>query len=79
MFRNNPDMGHQWLLWVLLLAMGGCAKESHEAENIGAVPRTHGTVDDFGLPLVIRIESPEVPPEIAKPSSPPLKDNSGLD
>ena len=34
-----------------------------------------GRVDDFNLPLVIEIETPEVPPEIQEPS-PPIEDEN---
>lgn len=43
-------------------------KEKKPAEKEAAVP-----TDDFGLPLVIVMEVPEVPESISKPS-PPIKD-----
>jgi hypothetical protein len=72
MFGHNPDMGRGWLFLAMLLLTIGCtpAKKTAEAPNAKHLADT--AVDAFNLPLVIYIEAPEVPPEIAKPS-PPIK------
>lgn len=56
-------------LLIVVLLLGGCRKAAKTPAK-PAETRADGAVDEFGLPLVIRVEVPEAPSEIQKPSPP---------
>ena len=63
------------MLAILVLLLGGCARESPPPSSpFPNAVESHQT-DDFGLPLVIVIKPPEVPKGIEGPL-PPVKEES---
>jgi hypothetical protein len=59
------------ILLLSLLCLAGCSGQNAEPfAGVAKRPVPSTRVDSFGLPLVIQIDAPAVPPEIAKPSQP---------
>ncbi len=62
-------------LVVVVLLAGGCRKVAEPAAKPLAKPADGAKRDEFGLPLVIRIQVPEAPAEVQKPSPPIPKES----
>ena len=59
-----------------MVLLGGCSSHDEPTTKLGdervRVESGNGQTDEFGLPLVIALDPPEVPKEIQGPS-PPIK------
>jgi hypothetical protein len=71
-------MGNGWRLAVaVVVLLGGCSSKPEPTTQLGnervRVERGEGGTDQFGLPLEIVLEPPEVPKDIRGPS-PPIKE-----